>query len=151
MSFHKRHTQGTCNMFNEIDADIARYAADNTVFCIMAAKKARQYSKIRRNCGMFFSRYADDYKKFNTNRFHFFQKNAGRFHLEVKSFKCENPFGVHKLTFETRIKTLYKKSDQKLNGLTYIILCISQAKCRLQIKTFFDITLQRWKCQSTTV
>lgn len=31
-------------MFSEIDTDIARYAADNTVFCIMAAKKPQNDS-----------------------------------------------------------------------------------------------------------
>lgn len=44
MAFHKCHTQATCNMFNEIDTDVARYAADNTVFCIMAAKKPQNDS-----------------------------------------------------------------------------------------------------------
>ena len=44
-------------MFNEIDTDIARYAADNTVFCIMAAKKPQNDSiqKLEETVECFFS------------------------------------------------------------------------------------------------
>ena len=127
------------------DADVARYAHDNTLY-VVADDINGVITSLEKASKALFEWFENNLLKSNADKGHLLVSSSDAVNLrvseyDIKNSECEKLLGVkfdNQLTFKKHITDICRKASRKIYALVRIALYMDLSKRRMVINAFFN-------------